>query len=539
MNKPTRSLLYSMLVLSAVAITFCFTLRTSHVAASQQGSIKDAPASVAPAATFPANSATLGAIPDGTSLTLPAYGAPRDVTFTVSGQSGTVSAASVSFTSSGPSHTFRGDLEVTLKGPGGSPSHLLFSRTGATSNTSFGSGSDLSGPYNFTDTATGSHWWAVTATPTTPGDYRTVGPGFSATNPPVTSLNTTFAGTAPNGTWTLTFRDGSSVDTGSVSAASLTLTTSAPPPAGQHVVDLDGDGKTDFVVVRNTGGGPTGQITWFGQQNGGASQTYVPWGIATDFFVPEDYDGDGKTDIAIWRPGPPFSAVWAILQSQTSTARIETFGQTGDDPTVVGDYDGDNKADMAVYRGGAASGDPSFWYWRQAANGPVFNRQWGQNGDFLNPGDFDNDGKNDFSIQRNNGGGQAAFYTNLSSAAAGVLSRVSVFGTPTDVVVPGDYDGDGKTDIATVRGSGGNIFWFYEPSTALNTIVTTTWGLSASDFLVQGDYDGDGKTDQAVWRPNADPTLNFFYARKSSDGGLVAIDWGQNGDYPVANFNSH
>src|SRR6516164_971169 len=32
-------------------------------------------------------------------------------------------------------------------------------------------------------------------------------------------------------------------------------------------VDFNGDGKTDFVVVRNTGGGANGQLTWFYAQN--------------------------------------------------------------------------------------------------------------------------------------------------------------------------------------------------------------------------------------------------------------------------------
>jgi hypothetical protein len=307
-------------------------------------------------------------------------------------------------------------------------------------------------------------------------------------------------------------------------------------PSQQHVVDLDGDGKTDYVVVRNTGGGPGGAITWFGQQNGGAALTFAQWGSQGDEFVPEDYDGDNKTDIAIWRSGPAGNAGYYILQSLTSTIRQEAFGQTGDDPSVVGDYDGDGKADLTVYRAGALSGQQSNWYWRQTANGPVFTQPWGQNGDFPVPGDYDGDGKGDFAVQRNAGGGQARFFFLKSN---GAVYSSTVFGTPTDVIVPGDYDGDGKTDICIVRGSGGQIQWSYEPSTALGTIVTLVWGVSATDFTVQGDYDGDGKTDHAVWRPNADPTQNFFFIRKSSDGALQAAEWGTNGDYPPANFNNH
>jgi hypothetical protein len=65
------------------------------------------------------------------------------------------------------------------------------------------------------------------------------------------------------------------------------------------------------------------------------------------------------------------------------------------------------------------------------------------------------------------------------------------------------------------------------------------FGAAATDYPVQGDYDGDGKTDFAIWRPSADPTQNFFYVLQSSNGTLSTTEWGMNGDYPVANFNTH
>ena len=310
----------------------------------------------------------------------------------------------------------------------------------------------------------------------------------------------------------------------------ISVTAGAVPPASKAFVDYDGDGKTDYSVVRNTGGGPTGQVTWFNQLNGGSDQT-LNWGIATDFFLPADYDGDGKDDIAVWRSGDPGVAAFYIFESGTSSVRIEQFGQTGDNPRVVGDYDGDGNADVAVYRGGANAGDQSTWFYRSTPNGPVNYIPWGKNGDFPAPGDYDGDGKSDFVIQRNNGGGSAIFWTLYDDFTV----STTVFGTPTDVITPADFDGDGKTDIAIIRGEGGQIVWYYLPSSG-GSAVRSTFGASATDFVTIGDYDGDGKADKAIWRPTVGSSR--FWIDRSSDSAIQVFQWGSNGDYPVANYRT-
>jgi len=129
-------------------------------------------------------------------------------------------------------------------------------------------------------------------------------------------------------------------------------------------------------------------------------------------------------------------------------------------------------------------------------------------------------------------GGQARFYELLSNGT----TSGAVFGIPTDTVVPGDYDGDGKTDIATVRGASGNLQWQYLSSIDGTTIKYFVFGSSATDFPTQGDYDGDGKTDVAIWRPGSPAQ---FWAMKSSDGGLVFYQLGSTGDLPAAWYNTH
>ncbi len=303
--------------------------------------------------------------------------------------------------------------------------------------------------------------------------------------------------------------------------------------AQEVAVDFSGDGRSDYPVVRNTGGGPSGGVTWFVMNSANGSFTTRLWGIATDFFVPGDYDGDGRTDHAIWRPLAGGVSQWWIVRSSNGTTYSETFGTLGDDPTVQGDYDGDGKTDIAVYRPGASAGQPSFWIYKRSIDGVIVSTLWGQNGDFPAPGDYDGDGRADFAIQRNGGGGQAIFWFNNSTAGISNL----FFGTPTDVIVPGDYDGDGRTDVAIVRGQGGAIIWWVRQSSN-GMAVSRNFGVAATDFPTQGDYDGDGRTDAAIWRPSATPGASAFWVA-ASGGGTLFRAFGQNGDYPVANFNSH
>lgn len=308
-----------------------------------------------------------------------------------------------------------------------------------------------------------------------------------------------------------------------------TPTTPTPVP-GDANVDMNGDGRSDYVITRIT----NNLKTWWVSINGSTATSDGQFGLASDVTTPEDFDGDGRDDLAVWRSGAPNQAAFYIYNSATNTVRTELFGQTGDNPTVVGDYDGDNKADPAVYRP-AAAGQQSYFFFRGSLNNPsniTTFVPWGSG--TLRPynGDFDGDNKNDFCLFRTvNGSGQ---FLLLKSAGLGV--EYVNWGLPSDSLVPGDYDGDKRTDFTVVRTQGGQHAWHILERDGGGTGASPIlWGLSTDSFA-PGDYDGDAKQDVAVWRGNADPSMNYFYIRRSTDSALQFFEWGQSGDVPAASW---
>jgi subtilisin-like proprotein convertase family protein len=168
-----------------------------------------------------------GAIPDGSSP-CPTPGAPRNVTFNVTGMTAPLTDVRITGLQFDPAHPFLGDLSVSLIAPNGA-THVVFARTGATTAAGFGDTSNVSGPYTFADDAAGNWWTAAAAvdsnTNVAPGSYRTSQSGGAGATGAVSSMNAAFAALAnPNGTWTLRVTDGCAGDTGAVTAATLELT---------------------------------------------------------------------------------------------------------------------------------------------------------------------------------------------------------------------------------------------------------------------------------------------------------------------------
>jgi hypothetical protein len=285
--------------------------------------------------------------------------------------------------------------------------------------------------------------------------------------------------------------------------------------SGVNRLDFDGNSLANYAVFRPSNN------NWYILRPNGSTQNFAFGDVSTDTLTPADYDGDGITDFAVWRKT---NGTWYIALSSTGTFRIIPFGTNGDEP-VARDYDGDGKADLAVAR---RTNGQMVWYIFQSFSGTVRIQQFGLAGDFTAPGDYDGDGRFDLATFRGSAGGQATFFVQQSSAGF----RAVQWGLGSDLVVPGDYDGDGKTDFAVVR-QGTPYTWYI--------LRSSDGGFSAVQlgtkphYTTQNDYDGDGRTDVSVY----DPIAGIFYVLRSSNNALTQVSFGQNGDYPVANYDTH
>lgn len=256
-----------------------------------------------------------------------------------------------------------------------------------------------------------------------------------------------------------------------------------PDPARAAVAggDYNGDGTSDIAVFRASNG------LWAVR-----GITRVHFGSWKDLPVPADYDGDGVTDIGIYRGAAGLWAIRGITRCY--------FGGSNSRP-VPRDYDGDGTLEIAVFREGTG-----LW----AARG-VTRAYFGAIGDYPVPGDYNGNGTTEIGVLRRRIGSDTWIVRGVSRFQ---------FGDGIGSATAGDYDGDGTWEAAR--------FTPLDPfSTAGNWVVRgmsdTLFGL-ATDLPVPADYTGNGSLRPAIFREH----IGLWAVR-----GVTRAYFGGRGDIPV------
>jgi hypothetical protein len=288
---------------------------------------------------------------------------------------------------------------------------------------------------------------------------------------------------------------------GSLDAGSFAAKVDFPAGIATRAVaigDLDGDGRPDLAAANNGSGGSSSRNSTVSvlrnTTTAAGPLTSASFAPSVDFATQPgsialalgDLDGDGQLDLAVQSV---LNLGYVSVFRNTATAgsfttsslatRVDVSSAVGAAATmVIGDLDGDGKPDLAA---ATSSGNSVSVFRNQATAGSLTNTSFAAKVDFaasfaiqkLAIGDIDGDGKPDLTTI-----GTAALSSSTirvasvlrNQATAGALTSTSfapkadftiITGPTARAVVVGDFDGDGKPDLATantgVSGGAGTV----------------------------------------------------------------------------------
>jgi hypothetical protein len=220
-----------------------------------------------------------------------------------------------------------------------------------------------------------------------------------------------------------------------------------------------------------------------------------------------DFNGDGKPDLAVTNRESNNVSVLLGNGDGTFQAAVNYGAGSGPVSVAVGDFNGDGKPDLAVANSDFSSGIGNVSVLMGKGDGTfqaAVNYAAGSHPGFVAVGDFNGDGKPDLAVTNqfsgdgsgsgsNNvsvlmGKGDGTFEAAVNYAAGSVPAFVAV----------GDFNGDGKPDLAVANGGSNNVSVLLgKGDGTFQTAVNYAVGAYPA-LVALGDFNGDGKPDLAV-----------------------------------------
>ncbi|MGA2500623.1 MAG: VCBS repeat-containing protein [Tepidisphaeraceae bacterium] len=269
--------------------------------------------------------------------------------------------------------------------------------------------------------------------------------------------------------------------------------------------DFNGDGKLDLAVA-NSAGNTVSILRGNGDGTFAAKVDYVtgwyPYSVAVG-----DFNGDGKLDLAVANQGSNTVSILRGNGDGTFAARVDYAAGGGPYCVAAGDFNGDEALDLAVanYAGNTVdilkgNGDGTFAARVDYATGGTTDG----GPTCVVTGDFNGDGKLDLAVA-NYGSNSVSILTGTGNGAFAPKVDYATGSHPVSVAT-GDFNGDGKLDLAVANEDSDSVSILmghgdgtFAAKTDFTTHSLDDGVITASpDWVAVGDFNSDGKLDLAV-----------------------------------------